>query len=90
MGDNRIETTVMEEKTTFKRNTTNIWKEYGYFKQQSCGYGLDKENLPENSIIYLNQGYQSYKDDKNLYYGDYFLVGQINECLNPPEDFENY
>ena len=90
LGDNRIETTVMEEKTTFKRNTTNIWKEYGYFKQQPCGYGLDKENLPENSIIYLNQGYQSYKDNKNLYYGDYFLVGQINECLNLPEDFENY
>lgn len=90
LGDNRIETTVMEEKTSFKRNTTNIWKEYGYFKQQPCGYELDKENLPENSIIYLNQGYQSYKDNKKLYYGDYFLVGQINEFLNPPEDFENY
>ena len=50
---------------------------------------MDKVNLPENSIIYLNQGYQSYKDNKRVYYGDYFLA-QVNECLNPPEDFENY
>ena len=88
--DNKIETTTTAEKTSFKRSTTDVWKEYRYFKQQPCDYGLDKENLPKNSIIYLNQGYQSYKYNKKIYYGDYFLVGQINECLNPPEDFENY
>ena len=51
---------------------------------------VDKENLAENSVIYLNQGYQSYKDNKKVYYGDYFLVGQVNECLNLSEDLENY
>ena len=88
--DNTIETTTTAEKTSFKRSTTDVWKEYRYFKQQPCDYGLDKENLPKNSIMYLNQGYQSYKYNKKIYCGDYFLVGQINECLNPPEDFENY
>ena len=89
-GDNRIETTLTAEKSSFKRNTANVWKEYGHFKQQPCDFSIDKENLPENTIIYLNQGYQSYKDNKKVYYGDYFSLGQINECMNPPEDLENY
>lgn len=66
------------------------WKELGYFKQQSCDYGLDKESIPENSIIYLNQGYQSYKDNKKVYYGDCFLLGQVNGYPNLPDDFKNY
>ena len=67
-GDNRIETFVTAEKTSFKRNTVDIWPNYGYFKQQPCDYGIDKENMPGNSIIYVNQGYQSYKDNKKVYY----------------------
>lgn len=89
-GDIRVETTVTAEKTSFKRNTTDFWKDFGYFKQQPCDYLVDKENLAENSIIYLNQGYQSYKDNKKVHYGDYFLVGQVNEYLNLPEDLKNY
>ena len=46
--------------------------------------------MPENSIMYLNQGYQSWKDNKKVYYIDYFLIGQVNECLNPPENLETY
>ena len=89
-SDNRIETTLSAEKNSFKRNTTDIWKEFGYFKQQSCDFGVDKENLPENSIIYLNQSYQSYKDNKKVYYGYYFLLGQVNECIYLPEDLQSY
>ena len=86
--DNRIEITV--EKTSFKRNTVDVWPNYGYFKQQPCNYGMDKENMPEKSIIYLNLGYQSYKDNKTVYYADYFLLGQVNECLNPRQNIEAY
>ena len=46
--------------------------------------------MPENSIIYLNQGNQSWKDNKKVYYANYFLIGQVNECLNPPENLETY
>ena len=78
-GNNKVETSIAAEKTSFKRNTTNVWKEFGYIKQQPCNFGVDKENLPGNSITYFNQGYQSYKDNKKVYYGDYFLVDQIND-----------
>ena len=46
-----IETTVTAEKTNFKRNTVDVWPNYGYFKQQVCDYSVNKENMPENSII---------------------------------------
>ena len=55
--DNRVETTVTAGKTSFKRNNVDVWPNYRYFKQQVCDYNVDKENMPENSITYMNQGY---------------------------------
>ena len=85
--DRNIETTITA--SNFEngngKNTSNILSEYGYFKQQSCDFGMDKENFPEYVIIYINQGYQSVKDNKRIYCGDYFLIGQVNECANSPE-----
>ena len=86
----RVETTITKEKSNFKRNTVDVWPEYGYFKQQPRDFGIKKENFPENSIFYLNQGYQSVKDNKNNYYANHFLIGQVNKCLNLPEDLINY
>ena len=51
---------------------------------------MEKENFPENSISYLNQGYLTLKDNRKLYYADCYIIGQINECIFPPEDLENY
>ena len=88
-SDNKVETTITAEKTSFKRNTVEVWPDYGYFKQQPCDFWIDKENIPKNSIFYLNQGYQLVKDNKDIYYGNYFLIRQVNECLNPSEDLQN-
>ena len=30
------------------------------------------------------------ENNKRVYYGDYFLMGQVTECLNPPENLETY
>ena len=85
-----IETTITVEKSVFMRNTANIWPDYGCFKQQPCDFGIDKENMPKNSILYINQGHQSVKDNKKIYYADYFLIGQVNECGNPSENLQDY
>ena len=37
----------------------NVWKNYGYFNQQPCDFTMEKPNLPENSVLYINQAYQS-------------------------------
>ena len=70
------------------KDTADVWPNYDYFKQQACDFALDKENMSENSIIYMNQGYQSWKDNKKIYYANYYILGQVNESLNPPENLE--
>ena len=90
-GEGKVEITLTAEKiTSFEKNTTDVWQKYGYFKQQPCDFGTEKDNFPENLVFYINQGYQSYKDDKKAYYVDYYTVGQINQCLNPPESLNSY
>ena len=72
------------------KNNTCVWPEFGYFKQQPCDFGMEKEDHPEDSIIYINQGYLIIKDNKRLYYVNFYILGQVMECLNPPEDISNY
>ena len=88
--EGRVGTTLTAKKASFKRNTTDVWKNYRYFNQQACGFSVEKTNLPEMRILYINQAYQSYKDNKKIYYCDYFIVGQVTPCLNRREDLENY
>ena len=90
-GNNRIETTLTAERTrSFKRNTTDIWPSYSYFKQKLCDFGTDKENTPEMLVFYINQGYQYLKDNKRVYYANYYILGQKNECMNLPENLNEY
>ena len=35
-----------------------------------CEFSLEKVNLAEVTIFYVNQGYLSYKDNKKIYYCD--------------------
>ena len=63
-GDGRIETV---EKSSFKRNTTDVWWNYGFFKHQPCNFGVEKENISENSLIHLNQGNELQKDNEKVY-----------------------
>ena len=72
------------------KNTTCVWPEYGNFKQQPCDFHVIKENCLENSILYINQGYLKIKEKKKFYYADHYILGHINECINPPEDLHNY
>ena len=51
---------------------------------------MQKSNMPEMTIFYLNQAYQSHKDNKNIYYFDLFILGQVTPFLNPPENLNNY
>ena len=87
--EGRVETTLTVEKASFKRYTTDVWKNYGYFNHQACDFSIEKANLPEMSILYINQAYQPYMDNKTVYYCDYFIVRQVTPCLNPPEDLKN-
>ena len=50
--DGRVEATLTAEKgACFKRNTTDVWKKFGFFKQQACDFSLEKANMPEMTIF---------------------------------------
>ena len=89
--DGWVETTITAEKEAcFKRNTTDLWKKYVFFKQQACNFSIEKSNMPEMTIFYLNQAYQSSKGNKKSDYSDLFILGQVTPCLNPPENLNSY
>ena len=90
--DMTVETTLVATKFRKweRKKYTNIWPEHGYFKQQPCDFGLDQESFPENSLIYINPGYLTIKDNRKHFYAGYYLIAQINECAKFPEDIEKY
>ena len=89
--DGRVETTITAEKDTgCRRNSTDLWHKNSYFKAEVCDFSLEKANMPENTIFYVNQGTLSYKDNKKIYYCYTYILGQVVPMLNPPEDLQNY
>ena len=60
----KTEMGISVEKEQGKRNSIDLWKKNGFFSSQVCDLSLEKANLPENTIFYINQGYLSYKYNK--------------------------
>lgn len=50
---------------------------------------MEKVNYPEISIIYVNQAYLTVQKDKQMYYGKHFLIGQVTEVSNSPENINS-
>ena len=68
-----------------------VWKQYGFFNTRKSGYSMEKVvNFPENLLFYLNQSYLTIKKNKKIYYCDFFIIGQIVQASNPPEDMSTY
>ena len=51
---------------------------------------IEKANMPENTVYYVNQGYQSYKDNKKTYYNNVYIISQIMPLAMQPKDIESY
>ena len=85
--DNRMETII---NAGFKNSSTCLWSDYGYFKTLSCDFPVERSNVTELAILYINQVYFTNKHGKKIYYYDLFVIGQATPMLNSPEDLENY
>ena len=66
LKNDRMETTVSAERELQKENSTDLWKKNGIFSSQVCDFYIEKVNLPEMTISYVNQSYLSYKDNKKM------------------------
>ena len=68
-----------------------IWKKNGFFKDVRAELRLDKVNIPENCLIYINQGFLStVKNGEIAMYLDNFIIGQLIIAANQPKDIESY
>ena len=67
-----------------------MWKDFGFFGSEICEFNIENVNMPENTLFYVNQGYQSYKDNKKVYYNDIFTIAQIMPLAHQPKDIESY
>ena len=68
-----------------------IWKKNGFFKDVRAQLSLEKVNIPENCLIYINQGFLStVKNGEIAMYLDNFIIGQLIIAANQPKDIESY
>ena len=90
-GDDRSEMTVSTVKgEETSKKSIHIWENCGYFDTESCEFSTEKANLSENSVFYINEAYQSFKDGKEVYYTDVFIIAQIMPLAQQPKDIESY
>ena len=72
-----VGTTISAEKSPAdgKQNQTYLWKKLGHFDELPGDFSLEKCNFLKLTLLYLNQGYLSYKDGKKVFYSDLFIIG---------------
>ena len=68
-----------------------IWKENGFFQDVRAELNLEKVNIPENCLLYVNQGFLStVKSGEIAMYLHNFIIGQLIIAANQPEDIGTY
>ena len=68
-----------------------VWKNSGCFGDIKPEMNIEKANLPENTLIYVNQSYLlTVKSGDIAMYNHNFLLGQLITAANQPTDIENY
>ena len=91
-GNNRTEMSLSTDSPPEEKKPKSVlmWKNNGFFTDECCDFSMEKVNMSENTLFYVNQGYQSYKDNKKVYYNDDFIIAQIMLLAHQPKDIESY
>ena len=93
-NDKNIETQLIASKFSDENGIAvsgrRLCLKYGYFNKQTNNFNLVKAKMLENCLLYVNQAYVTIKNNKNMYYSDYVIIGQVTEAINPPENIESY
>ena len=74
-----------------KLSGEKIWKKDGFFKDVRADLNLEKVNIPENCLLYANQGFLStVKSGEIAMYLHNFVIGQLIIAANQPKDIDTY
>ena len=68
-----------------------VWKNDGFFKDLRPDLNIEKVNMPENMLYYVNQSFLStVKNDDIAMYNHNFILGQMLVVANQPADISSY
>ena len=74
-----------------KLSGEKVWKENGFFKDIRPELNLEKVNMPENCLYYVNQAFLStVKNSDIAMYVQNFIIGQLIFAANQPKDISEY
>ena len=74
-----------------KLSGEKFWKENGFFKDIRPELNLEKVNMPENCLYYVNQAFLStVKNGDIAMYVQNFIIGQLIFAANQPKDISTY
>ena len=77
--------------TSEKLSGERVWKNNGFFKDVRPDLNLDKVNMPENTLFYINQGFLStVKNGEIAMYVQNFILGQIIVAANQPKNTDEH
>ena len=89
--DKSMKTQLLYKPKEDKLSGEKIWKEDGFFKDVRTELNLEKVNIPENCLLYVNQGFLStVKSGEIAMYLHNFVIGQLIIAANQPKDIANY
>ena len=89
--DRSMKTQLLVKPKDDKLSGEKIWKQDGFFKDVRAELNLDKVNIPENALLYINQGFLStVKSGEIAMYLHNFIIGQLIVAANQPKDIANY
>ena len=74
-----------------KLSGEKVWKNNGFFKDTKPELNLEKVNIPENCLFYVNQSFLStVKNGEIAMYNQNFILGQIIFAANQPKEILKY
>ena len=74
-----------------KLSGEKVWKNNGFFKDVKPELNLEKVNMPENTLYYVNQSFLStVKSGDIAMYNQNFILGQLIVAANQPKDIATY
>lgn len=92
VGGDLLEASITaEKKLSPKWKSRDLLPHHGCFKKGCCDeFSLQKANMPELTLYYLNQGSLSYKNDEKIFYFDNYILDQIVPLANLPSNLSTY
>ena len=56
ISDGKTEMKISTDNESEKKKSINLWENFGYFDSVPVTFSIEKANLSENTLFYLNQG----------------------------------